>query len=324
MKYILGGGIAGLITKFYNPDYTIITKSFGGTYAHYFPLGPRIMKVTPETTQLLVDLDSRGFPASKIVEIRPHRIGYMVDGEIQSVCPEGYREMYVTKTRMMRKPLSSAMSDGSNIIMGYEIDLLKAGLLGNTIDTIIGEVTEIDTEGEKIFLKDGRCLKYSKLISTVPLPLLGKICKKPGTEYLAYSSITFALCKNPSLDLKNFSYVYYPEYKYPYYRISRADKYYVVEFDNMPAEEIYLLPDFGEGRDYPFQIIDTHVEPMARILNDSDNPFIEFHGIKLVGRYAQWAHKIRISEVIKRAKEVSNVSQHSRMGVRRKRKSLRD
>lgn len=305
---IIGGGLAGLITAFYNKGYTIITKQFGGEAVHSFPLGPRIFKKTKETKQLLEDLYAKGEVIKHLVKKRIYKIGYMVEDKIVPYIPWDYKQMYYTKTRgLISRPPKSIMSDGDTEIKAYNIpmDHLLGALRRNIESIMYGEVHKIDINKKTLYLLDGTKVLYKKLISTIPLVYLVKSVQKPDSDHLLYSSTLYILCKNTELDLKDFDYVYYPEAKYPYHRITKIGPdlangrtLYVMETNASETENIFkALPK-------EFDILDDYRKEVGQILNSKDIPLKEYQGIKLIGRYAQWSHSIRISEVIKRAKEV--------------------
>ena len=86
-KFILGGGVAGLVTAFYNSEYTIITDKVGGWQnANKFSLGPRFIEVTPASQAFMSRL---GFtPSTRIV-----KIGYCDNTNLRafSTPPAGFR-----------------------------------------------------------------------------------------------------------------------------------------------------------------------------------------------------------------------------------------
>ena len=44
-KIILGGGVAGLLQAYFNPDAVIVTDQIGGQFSSRFQLGPKYLHV---------------------------------------------------------------------------------------------------------------------------------------------------------------------------------------------------------------------------------------------------------------------------------------
>ena len=95
MKYVLGGGIAGLIWAYYNDEYFVVSPEIGGQMKSEFNLGPRYLHDNDISRKFLSDLgmtvDNR---KSKI------RIGYLdEDGQWVKTPDAEYRKKYYLKSR---------------------------------------------------------------------------------------------------------------------------------------------------------------------------------------------------------------------------------
>src|SRR3972149_2445932 len=93
-KYILGGGIAGLIYAFYNKDYEVISTEFGGQMASYFKLGSRYLHRTDQAINFLKDLNL------PVEEIRI-TTGYQTrtDSYTDIMMDEDFKKRYYMKSR---------------------------------------------------------------------------------------------------------------------------------------------------------------------------------------------------------------------------------
>ena len=79
MKYIIGGGLSGLIFKYFHPEFTIITPETGGMAKNSYMVW---IHDTPETRELFGKL------SLPIIATKSY-IGYFVDGWIsESLYPE--------------------------------------------------------------------------------------------------------------------------------------------------------------------------------------------------------------------------------------------
>ena len=273
MNYILGGGMAGLIAAFYNPDFKIISPDIGGQE----PLGPRLIQKHPETHRLLRDL---GF---KDLEVKTAKIGFFYGGKLHTTCPKKLRTEYYIKTRQVKpqEVPASIMSENKTSIEYYDVawaDLLAA-LYNSVKDRWMGEKVSKITK-QKITTNTG-VKPYKKLISTLPAPIFSKLSfTKLSCDF---SAIDKSFGEASSIFSKtDFDYIYFPEKKIS---INRATK---IDANKWLYEKV--------GRHDGMQII-----PKAQIKQDAD--LDRMGNIKFIGRYAQWKHNVKIQQVVERSRE---------------------
>ena len=90
-KYILGGGITGLIWAYYNKDFFIITPEIGGQMNNYFSVGPRYLHNTNNAKKFLKGLN---LPIKEILI----RVGYWQNGRFIEPDSE-FRKKYFMNSR---------------------------------------------------------------------------------------------------------------------------------------------------------------------------------------------------------------------------------
>jgi hypothetical protein len=295
MKYIIGGGISGLIYSFYNKGHVIISKNVGGQLKTDFPMGPRILQRTSATTKLLHDL---GISA----KTRTAFIGYKIDeNTFSNICPIGFSRQYYIETR---KPLSidsvpnSTMSDGKTFIEYYDIEMLDLiEHLSQYSHMYNSNVSSIDVENFNIILEDDMEFSYrnSKLISTIPITLLCKLTDAKINHDLRTLDKIYILSDNFKDYHQSYDYIYYIDSVYNRVtRYSHENKHYhIIEYTGLDIETVRL-----HCKDNHINIVNEIIQRNAQICKSMDsNPFKQYN-IELIGRYAKWQHSIKIQDVI--------------------------
>lgn len=296
MNYVIGGGISGLIFAFYNRDYRVITSDVGGLMKNNL-MGPRLLQVNEWNKRLLDDLNMEA-------NIKTARIGYFYGGKLHDTCSEDMRVMYYMKSRKVSKQEvpESVMSEGKNTIEYYDIDFneLITKLTKHTT-LILGTVKRI-TRSHILLFDTHQKLKYNHIVSTIPAPTFYLIYYNNSKEHrensdkksqLKFLNKLFIMVdiKYVKDQLGDFDYVYFPESKYPYHRITRvSDTEAVVEFTGID-EKPKLFPEIAKKYIEIGQIQSGSVET--------------FENIMFLGRYAEWNHKIKIQDVVKKSIEFS-------------------
>jgi len=284
-KIILGGGIAGLLYAFYNPEYILITDKIGGHFSSNFQTGPKYIHVDKNTTKLLKDL-------GLYVPIKKIKVGYFYNDILHDENTEENRKLYFKKTRgETTQPYSSIMSSNKKEFEFYDINLsiiideLEKRIKNNII---IDTVSKIDIEKNIIFIND-REIQFSNLISTIPQNIFLSISNKEelAKKYKSFPT-TFILIKDDSLcpfkDFKEYDYVYISEEKYPFHRITKTKNGLVFEY---------------KGDDIQIQKneIEREVLKIGQIVENDTN--VDFKNISFFGRYGCWKHKILINDLLK-------------------------
>lgn len=312
-NYILGGGPAGLIAAFYNPDYKIIDKNPMGQLNLPFVPGPRILKVDEYSKRFIERLHIPYF-------IKTIHVGYSHDGiNVVDEADKTFKQNYSQITRGTTKIEDSFLSSGENQIEVFASDngddlyyKVFAILTDQLKDRIIAaNVSDINTK-ERLIGLDRTEFLYDNVISTLNINILTKLL---GLQDLGLVALKkhFVQCSynNPhDIELaKKYHYVYSTDgqesttFK-PYTRKTYFKDYIVYEMlkpfeQNAPDPQHRFMPDYIDL---------SHIQgnKVLKVLNNIPiqiNNSIDFRniqGIELVGRFAQWNHSIKANEIIAR------------------------
>lgn len=296
MKYILGGGLSGLILAYYNRDFTIVSENLGGQMLNDFPLGPRLMQKTDYTKIFLKQL--------KIdAKIKTSKIGYS-DGMIfYSFQPLNFAEKYFIQSRKTSKHhfTESVMSGSKSSIDFYDVkfDTIINKLIESLGDRHIkSNVSKIDP-ANSVFYIDEKKYEYDNLISTIPMPLFMKLSElNVDKHYFSALDKSFVLTKKLNLNdyHDDFDYIYYIDK--PYNRIMKWDDRYIIEFTGYKENKIF---DFCKKENLE---IEKYLNlSNIQIRKSIDKIDLDIKNVEFVGRYAQWKHSIKTQEVIRYAIE---------------------
>lgn len=287
-RIILGGGIAGLLQAYFDPEADIITDQIGGQFSSRFQLGPKYLHVDEATTRFFEEINFK--PDTKKI-----KIGFYYDGTLHSENTEENRKKYFEKTRgSSSEPYKSVMSanktEFDSFIVGMEdlVELLQSKIT-NTI--ILERVEGIDLENKEVILKSGN-QKYDKLVSTIPMNVFLFLCKKPDFAKLFQSyPTTFVLSDIkycPFDDFQNFDYVYDSSPEHKYHRLTKIQDGVVFEYKGDNVEPV-------EGEK------DRVVLKVGQLIQNNIN--IDLADIDFFGRFATWNHGIKTNELLKQLYE---------------------
>jgi len=265
---VLGGGITGL-TAGYLLNAPVVTSNVGGQSSCSFPLGPRYIHSTPETKEFISSLGLS-------IDERTVKVGYFYKGKYHTKIPKRLVAEYNMKTRGT-SDTSSSIGRGSFKALSTSFNDVIDRLSGK-VEVIIDYIKKIS--GNTLHGEKGD-YKFRVLISTIPLPRLYELYSlHPPFRYISigYCFSSFDESFFLAQTFGDFDYVYFPERKYPYYRITKTDEGFVYEFvydekltypDGMvwqefgkilpptfgpPADNVILLGRFGKWiDDYLFQ-----------------------------------------------------------------------
>lgn len=299
-RYILGGGIAGLITAYYNPEYTLVSDQLGGQMADT-GLGPRILEVNENSATLLGDL---GYDT---IKVKTAKIGYMVCNQYLDHLGKSFRENYYMKSRYLKELKEvpkSVMSDGKNEIKYFDIDwneLIGKLLKGIKSHAILGRVSFIDTVNKEIIVEqEGEQMGYSydKLLSTLPAPLFYKLSRLKATETLNFVPKTFIIVPE-FFDMKDFDYVYFPGNEVEYHRVTKLGNGNVAVEYTTEVKSDTLVKDWTN-------VIDVKTLFGGQIQSGAVDYFDD---IIFVGRYACWDHDLKTDDVVFQALLINDLDQ---------------
>jgi protoporphyrinogen oxidase len=185
--------------------------------------------------------------------------------------------------------------------------------------------TRIDLERHVVDLDDGTSLPFRRLISTIPLPELVRLCGgqapaevREAASRLKATTVTYVNVAARGTGGPPFQWVYFPEPRFRFYRIGSASaahpalapaghRSFYVEFSHRGelrpsearAEAVAGLLDLGfvareedvlfaEPRDIPFAyvIFDAEHGPAKRAIT----AWLERVGVRSCGRYGSWEY----------------------------------
>jgi len=304
-KIIIGAGISGLIFKYYNPDYTLISPKIGGQIKS--KLGTLIvLHDTNETRSLLNDLKVPY--KSKII-----RIGYFYKSEFHNNISKEQKIKIINKklTHSLfkigeRKEIYKlVLSVDSNELKYLECDvnILLKKLIKNT-EIIKKKVVLISLKNNYITLSNYDKFYFDSLISTIPAPDFSYLCFDYFfNNKFDYLPSTIISCNEIPSWLIPFEWdqLYYADGDQIYNRITKANLYkgitikgkYVLEIaGDLSREECKRLLEY--------KIIDYVIQRVSTIFSERIE---DLKSINFVGRLAKWQSDYKIQDVIKFSKE---------------------
>lgn len=307
-KYIIGGGISGLVFQYYHPEYTIITPDIGGLFASAYIA---IIHDTSETRHFLKDLGYQN--VDKLA--KKSYIGYYSEGWIQDN-PTAEMKLLSIQRKMSKwnepvnrdfVPSSFDFSTSTTVnyfkTMNVEpkevVQALKDKMNPNTIMGKVVKITDthisIEADGQ-VFDKP-----YDSLVSTVAAPIFWKLYGQP--REFPFTPITNVITnKRPDLYHDRYDSVYYDD-SVPFSRITHLQEKYAMEFTGVMSKDEFkvLYPDV--------EVVDHLLVQFGRISNVPNNEPPNAK-ITFLGRFAQWKYGIVLEHVVKSTleyKEKNNV-----------------
>lgn len=291
-NYILGGGPAGLIAAFYNPDYQIIDKNPMGQLNLPFVPGPRILKVDEYSKRFIERLGIEY--TTKFIYV-----GYSPDGTIvEEEATQQFKEDYSKITRGTTKIEASFLSSGENEI---EIFVTKTGedlyykvfenLTQLLEHRIINKNVEFLSTKRQVLGWEGITTPYDNVISTININILTKLLGLEPLNLVALKKHFVQCSYNQERDIENSQKFHYVYSTNGIYTRKTYFKDYIVYEMCQPYEDISDTPTIHGNK-----VIKALNNIPIQINNSID--FRNIQGIELVGRFAQWNHSIKANEII--------------------------
>lgn len=307
--FILGGGLAGLIAAYYNPEYQVVSSNLGGQLLTKWPLGPRYLHESPALERLLGEIN---LPILK----KEVEIGYY-DKEFIEPSIEHFRA-YWKKTRGDTFPKEPGfMMRGEDLLEVFETS--QAQLCMTLISKVEeekrwldGVVHQVDLRKRRFYLQGRGWQDYDVLINTLPAPvffsflvaeniqgLLEDQWTLPDLRYkpidFFYGSITAPWLQKVVWEKgASFSFIYFPRGPTCFYRVTKVEEPYVV---------------FETTRDLPLQVVaEVRVEDHTRLevgkildgkLQYQLLPWESF-GIRHFGRFARWEDDLMTHHLVEK------------------------
>jgi hypothetical protein len=296
MNYIIGGGPAGLVFAFLNMDFKVIDKNPFGQLKSKYQLGPRLIQTGLNTEILIKNL------LQKPVEVATAFVGYEYeDGRVDPFLTDEFRRKYSFLTRGTYDYESTFLSAGQNQIEHYVFLNSKNSylylfemiydILKSRNQIIENKIESINTETKMISMDDYKQFSYDNLVSTVSLKILKKLLKNSSeldNIDLSTKNKNFYVTNAPFDGI--YSYIY--SIMGDYTRRTHIDDYVVYESEQPRQQEaIYNHQVVYKMENLPIQIVKS-----ANIETVSD--------IHMLGRYAQWSHKVKLEEVIEQSLKI--------------------
>lgn len=294
-KYIIGGGISGLIYAFYNRDFTVISSDVGGKLRNNYLSSTILLHDAPETRRLLTDLKMELQPV-------PHLIKYHNNHKLHESIPANLKEIMAAKKmtpwqeldnlNLAIKPTDTTLSVNDIYIPVFRISTHKLVQELAKYTTIIKDDVLRITPNEIVTNKAR--YEYDELISTIPAPTFWRLYGAPRS--LAHLPETFVLSttcpvKEDAQKL-HWDLIYFLDKDVPYTRVNRYKKgQYLYEITGkMTAQDIRrMMPDV--------EVVHHYTDPHGLILTDLNN--IPPPKVRFVGRFAVWNHSYKLQDVIK-------------------------
>lgn len=282
MKYniVLGGGISGLLMLeiLKGKNYIMFAKenSIGGQLKNDFPLGPRILHYNQKTKAFLESIGINETP-------RIYKVGYLVGNELKSQITAEERLRYYVKTRGNSNINATTMSEGKTQITGWDLNKLNlVEVLYERNKHLIYpfDVNTIEVNNKLINNK----YEYDNLTSTIPLEALQKIVQIQNkiTYDTQRKDVYFHHVKYAFI-FEGYDYIYSVDGEFN--RITKInDREHVIEASRLLSMPANCLQDL--------KVANTQIVNELKLT--------DYHGIKLVGRYAQYDHGIKTNNIIEK------------------------
>lgn len=323
-NYILGAGPAGLIAAYYLKDYQIIDKNPLGQLNLPFIPGPRLLQASNNMIHLAKEL----FPEEEI-KIEIASIGYHIkneigDSEMLDTPTEEFKQKYIETTRGLGvkedSHLSGGMTEIKHVEIGdngedsYKIFFIKILKIIKSRKQIIDlKVHKIYTDKKIIVFDKGGCnckgnikyieSKYENLISTLNLNILSKLC--PNVEMYIHKA---------HLDLSTTNKCFY-QIKYGF----NVKEALLKNHPSIMYDYVYSInTEWTRQTFFRDYIVYESVKPIQnclknkKVINKFENMPIQIKksldidsikDIKMLGRFAQWSHKMKANEVLDKVKK---------------------
>lgn len=301
-RYVLGCGLSGLIFAFYNRDFVVISPDIGGKLKHDFMSSTILLHDAPETQDLLRDLGFRLEPEAHIV--RYYQQGRFLDSPSTGVYELVARKKLTKwdKLPVLNTEVFPALDRPPTtepylpVFKVSSSDLVKA--LGKNIHWMQDSVLRI-TDKELVTEKRKR-LPYAELVSSITAPLFWKLFgqaqRAEAFQYLPATFINSEISPFGNNNEDTWDLVYFVDLEIPYTRVNRNPRTgeYLYEFSG-------LITEAQLANVCPNIVVKDRLEtPVGIIVTDLNN--IPPPGVRFVGRFATWDHRLRIPDVIRESK----------------------
>lgn len=328
---ILGAGLAGLIWGACHPQSLIIERGSIGGMVHN-NLGPMMIKHTRQSEEFV---NSLGMD----VMLKEIVVGYTYGLQTPTaVQPQGFKEQYISHSRKL--PISeidksehkSMMNSAENSFLVIELNMQefidamvdKIGRGGGLIMT--GSVTDISCSDNRLSIKSDtgpeRRMTYDSLVSTLPMYVLRRLISEEGSKCFPHQSeLNDYVMHKVFLSLKGIDAAYIREkfagldFVYsipaPLGYVSEVSEFLtrviltgddpVLEF-TVPINTVVYTKFLSElSPELTAERTEFNISELSYSMIRKNIAIKECEGIKMVGRYSQWDHSIRLHDIMAEA-----------------------
>lgn len=291
-KFVLGGGISGLIFAYYNREYKVISPDLGGRLNKDFFKNIIYLHDSRESEKFLNDLNV-------LFTRRTQMIKYVKDNVVVD------RLSKEDKISLIRKKLEDKEYNPKDLNLStsdYYIPILEFNY-GDLIKKISDCINFI--QGKVIRITDGRIItedtfyEYDSVVSTLPANIFWNLYSSEEKPETKSKPVTFVLtdkapdvCKDKVYDM-----VYFADDNQKYVRISKKPNsgkncHILYEFTGEVSKEecVKHLPLHSE-------ILEYYVDNQGIIFTNKNN--LPPKNVLFIGRFATWNHSDKQQDVIK-------------------------
>lgn len=304
-KFVIGGGLSGLVYAALHPGYTVISalqhkdmvaKNISPVVLHYDEAIAGWLKDTYKLGAQLTYVQSE-------VKVRECQVEYNYGGVFRRSLPAALAWQYFMKSRQVSLATGHDVALGDtkdNSFQFFDIDLkvLEVGLSAQigTHHMISDMVTAI--HDNHIETASGLSLEFEHLVSTIPAPVFWRLLRwpqlaKPSFVFVGKQYCHIKDCRIPSeqfpewmtKDSDTKGYVYYPTFD--------SQPKHLLRISNLSSE---MVAEFTGSQ----KIGGAYAEvPWAYFLSPGplQSPCAS---IEFVGRFAEWDENVLIHDVVKR------------------------
>ena len=296
-KYILGGGLSGLVAAYYNPEYTLVTPELGGFIDSKFGRAFVVLHATDGMRDLFRDLGVRSF--EKRIELAYYDHDWSDAGVSTSFDSEMTEKTFAR--RYIEEKLPERFQPGKDLELSAPGDSWEALFVDSSIVSALadevrnrrfGWVKDVSDDVITLQPETGSTeeLEYEHVVSTLPATLFRKVADVSwDLDFVPTTYGELPREKVPERYLeKPWNVLYTVDPSVEYHRVVRnmlSSRYYV---ECLGDVDVYGATDQATNQNGVIQNADL-TPPNDRIT--------------FLGRYAEWQHERRIDHVIEKARE---------------------
>lgn len=298
-NYIIGGGLAGLIAGYYNPEFTVIAPDVSGFVESKVGRAFVVIHEDEQTLDLFHELEVPSFVKDVQLGYYHHGLGLETDVSRWGDFANTFGEQYLRR----KLPEDMQPKDGElggvpgSSFRGLFVDDNLIDALAEEVDIREGTVTTIREHTINVQGPDDNVeIEWDRLISTIPATICRTILEDRVGWELNHATMTYAELDDVPDRYRTapWDYLYIVD-NVPYHRVVShvVSNRYFVECRGEPEREA--------GR-FESTIRDWYVHPTGVIEHEDIEP--PYLGMTLLGRWAEWDPGILLNDIVRRAQHV--------------------